>query len=123
MLIQNTSSAVPAHRLTGDSAPVFVATPKTEAASVELQQAVQQNKNPPPTAAQVQSAVDTLNKAMKQINANVEFSIDEETKRTIIKVVESKTGEVVRQFPSEEILAISRAIDNMQKGLLIKQQA
>jgi uncharacterized FlaG/YvyC family protein len=30
---------------------------------------------------------------------------------------------VIRQFPSEEALAISKAIDRIQQGLLLKQEA
>ncbi len=125
MLIQNASSAASAPRLTSDSAPTPVVASETKAAPIEPQQiAVKAAPDvAPPTPAQVQTAVDSLNKAMRQINSNVEFSIDQATKQTVIKVVESKTGEVIRQFPSEEILAISRAIDNMQQGLLIKQKA
>jgi len=132
MLIQNTSSAVAASRFTSDSAPVAVAAPQTGAAAVELQQvavksvAEQQATQPnvsPPTAAQVQNAVDSINKVMVRNNANVEFSIDKSTKQTVIKVVESKTGEVIRQFPSEEVMSIAREIDRVQQGLLLKQQA
>jgi flagellar protein FlaG len=78
-----------------------------------------------PTAAQLQNAVDHINEAMRQSNSNVEFTIDKDTKQTIIKVIESSTGDVIRQYPSEEVLAIARAIDRMQQqqGLLIKQEA
>ncbi len=127
MLIQNAgSSAVPAPRLASDSAPVPVAAPRTEAAPVELQQAAATAAGRQATQEQVQSAVDNINKAMAQSNANVEFSIDKDTKQTVVKVVESGTGDVIRQFPSEEVLAISRAISHMQQmqqGLLVKQQA
>lgn len=130
MLVQNTSSTAPAPapKLAGDSIPVAVAAPKTRDIPVDQQhgaaKAVPEQRNvAPPTPAQVQNAVDSINKAMKQVNANVEFSIDEDTRKTIIKVVESETGEVIRQFPSEEILAIARAIDNMQQGFLVKQEA
>lgn len=127
MLIQNTSSiAAPAPRLTSDSAPAPVVAPETKTAPVEPKQDIAKQQATPPTTAQLQSAVDNINKAMKQSNANIEFSIDKDTKQQIIKVVESQTGEVIRQFPSEEILAISRAIDHMQEmqqGLLVKQQA
>lgn len=125
MLIQNVSSTASASRLTSDSEPMPVVAPKqAEQPHVTAKTALQQQPNKaPPTATQIKSAVDSLNKAMKQANSSLEFSVDKETNRTIIKVVESKTGEVIRQFPSEEILAISRAIDNMQQGLLIKQKA
>ncbi len=53
---------------------------------------------------------------------NLLFSIDDDTGRTIVKIVDSQTDEVIRQMPSEEVLAISKAIDKLQ-GLLIKQQA
>lgn len=122
MLIQNTNSAASAPGLASDSAPVPVAAPQTKTAAVELPQAAV--KAAAPTAAQVQSAVDNINRAMRQSNANVEFSIDQDSKRTVIRVVESQTGQVIRQFPSEEVLAISHAIDQMQqRGLLLKQEA
>ena len=126
MLIQNISSAASAPRLSSDSAPIPVAAPRTGAAPVELPQvalkaAVSQRQNATP--AQVQEAVDHINKVMSQNNANVEFSIDKDTKLAVIKVVESGTGVVIRQFPSEEALAISRVIDQMQHSLLVNQKA
>ena len=60
---------------------------------------------------------------MKQNNANVEFSIDKDTRQTVIKVVEVGSGNVIRQFPTEEILAVSRMIAEAQRGVLLKQQA
>lgn len=123
MLIQNSSSAASAPRLTSDSAPVPVAAPETRSAPAVAVKAAAEPNVAPPTPAQLQNAVDNLNKAMRQVNAGVEFSIDKETKQTVIRVVESKTGEVIRQYPSEEVLSIARAIDNMQQGLLIKQKA
>jgi len=57
----------------------------------------------------------------------------------VVKLVDSETGDVIRQFPSDEMLAISKAIGQMQEqlqqatlnkgqaqsaqGLLVKQQA
>lgn len=125
MLIQNVSNTASAPRPTSNSEPTVVAVPKqAELPQVAAKTTPQQQLNSaPPTITQVKNAVDSINKAMKQTNSNLEFSVDKETNKTIIKVVESRTGEVIRQFPSEEVLAISRAIDNMQQGLLIKQEA
>ena len=60
---------------------------------------------------------------MQQANTGVEFSIDTDTKRSLIKVVDTKTGETIKQFPSKEMIAISQSIDQFQKGLLLKQKA
>jgi flagellar protein FlaG len=37
-------------------------------------------------------------------------------------VIDPSNNELIRQIPSEEMLAISRALDRMQ-GLLVKSQA
>ena len=122
MLIQNTSSAVAAPGFTSNGAPVAVAAPQTQAAPAA--KAAPEQQPAAPTAAQLQSAVDSINKAMQQNNANVEFSIDHDTKQAVIKVIESTTGEVIRQFPTEDVLAISREIDQFQqRGLLLQQKA
>jgi flagellar protein FlaG len=60
---------------------------------------------------------------MTQSNTGLEFSIDSESKKTLIKVVDTATGATIRQFPSKEMIAISAAIDQFQKGLLFKQKA
>jgi len=43
----------------------------------------------------------------------IHFAVDTETRRTIIKVVDPVTKEVVRQFPPEEALRISRMISRL----------
>lgn len=67
-------------------------------------------------------AVDEVQKAIAPVAQNLLFSIDDDTGRTIVKVVDAQTDEVIRQMPSEEVLAISKAIDKL-KGLLIQQKA
>ncbi|GAB1235076.1 flagellar protein FlaG [Ferrigenium sp. UT5] len=75
------------------------------------------------SAEQTQRAVDTINQALKQSNKNLEFSIDESTNKQVFKLTDGETGDVIRQYPTEEMLAISRAIDQVQQGLLLKQEA
>ena len=41
---------------------------------------------------------------------------------SVVKIVDSKTKEVIRQIPGEEVLAIRRALDKM-KGLLFSMEA
>lgn len=67
-------------------------------------------------------ALDEVRKAVEPVARNLLFSVDDESGRTIIKVVDSATKEIIRQIPSEEILSIAKALDRL-KGLLIKQEA
>lgn len=70
-----------------------------------------------------------LSKAVKMLNDHVapalqsiEFSIDQETNRTIVKVIDTATQKVLRQIPNEEVMAISKTLDKLQ-GLMIRQTA
>ena len=56
------------------------------------------------------------------MNSNLSISIDKDTGQTVVKVIDSSTDEVIKQIPSEEILAISKAIDQL-KGVFIQQKA
>lgn len=77
----------------------------------------------PATPEAVQQAVSHINHAMQQANRSLEFSVDSDTSRTVVKMVDTSTGELIRQFPSETTLAISRDIEAAQQGLLFKEQA
>lgn len=121
MLIQNaTSSPVPAPRVINDGRGMSAVATSESAVPVDTPKVSVVNAQSAP--AQVKDAVDSLNKAMRQINSNLEFSIDKDTKATVVRVVDSSTGVTIKQFPSEEALAITRAMDKMQ-GMLLRQKA
>lgn len=123
MLIQNTSSGISAAGFAGDGGSVSVASPSVRTAPVGLPPTPAKQAPVQPTEAELKSAVDTINRVMQQGNSNVEFSIDKDTKQTVVKVVDSQSGQVIRQFPSHEVLAVSRMIAEAQRGVLLKQKA
>lgn len=131
MLIQNVSStaqASPPVRLTSDGAPVVVATHSNVEAppSAPAESPVKTAKADAPqqpSPAELKQAVDSLNRTLKQNNKNLEFSVDSDTKKVLVKLVDTETGDVIREFPSKEALAIARSIDQFQQGLLLKQKA
>ena len=73
-------------------------------------------------AVELQRAVDAINKLLKPVASNIEFSIDQGSGRTLVKVVDTDTNTVIRQTPSKEVLAIARELDKLQ-GLLIREKA
>ena len=75
-----------------------------------------------PTSEQIQTAVENLRKAVTPVAQNLQFSVDSDTHKTVITVMDSSTKEVIRQIPSEEILALAKGLDKLQ-GMLIKRQA
>ena len=68
------------------------------------------------------SALASLNEALRATPVEVRFNIDHDTHRFVTVVVDKTTGETIRQFPSKEVLRITRAMDKLQ-GLLIHQTA
>ena len=67
-------------------------------------------------------SVEIMNKLMKSLDNSLRFSVDEDTGKTVVKVIDSTTQEVIKQFPSEEALALTKALDKLT-GLLVEQQA
>jgi flagellar protein FlaG len=69
-----------------------------------------------------EQALDKLNEIMRDRERDLEFSIDEVTGRTILKVIHAESGEVIRQIPPEELLNITRTFIE-GTGSLINDEA
>jgi flagellar protein FlaG len=132
MLIQNISNTAQAaqpakpsnERLTSDGAPIVVsAPPPSDAAPVESKQIAVKLVTEQPSTPKLQNVVDSINNSLRQANKNLEFSVDPDTKKSVIRLVDTETGEMIRQFPSADAIKISIAIDRIQQGLLLKQKA
>ncbi len=86
---------------------------------------VTQPATPAPTVASAETldhALEALRRAVEPVAQDLQFSIDDESGHTVVKVVDSSTKEVIRQIPTEEVLAFGRALDRVQ-GLLLKLKA
>ncbi len=152
MLIQNMNSsnpvaAPPPSRPASDGASASVVV--AASAPVDVKPAKQADTAPPPPVAkpaaaqpsdvELRNLVDGINRALKQANKSLEFSVDSDTKKTVVKLIDAESGDVIRQFPTDEMLALSKAIGQLQEqlqqaalaktttpstpGLLVKQQA
>lgn len=98
------------------------ATQNSGAAPVQTEQSVSQTQKTEANRQELEEAVKQVNDFLKPINNSIQFNLDDDTGKTIVKVIDLATKEVIRQFPSEEMLSIAKAIDKM-KGLLVQQKA
>ena len=73
-----------------------------------------------PSGKQVHQSLDDINKVMAGFSISVQFQIDPDYKELIVKVVDQDTGKLIRQIPTEEVVKMSKAMDNL-KGLLFAQ--
>ena len=67
-------------------------------------------------------AVDDINKSVQFLANGLVFSVDESSKRQIVKMVDSHTNEVIRQFPTEQALQLARVLDQVL-GKLLNEKA
>ena len=83
---------------------------------------------------QLQAAVAKVSSYVQSLSRSLDIRSDDRTGDTVIKVFDKSTDELIRQIPSEEVLAISAAISEQldvlklmgedgARGLLLKTQS
>ena len=76
----------------------------------------------------LEKVVSQLNAYVQNTQRDMDFSVDGATGRVVVRVIDSESDEVIRQIPSEEMLAISRHLietleSEQPKGFLIELKA
>ena len=108
---------------TPDQAKAHGVTPHPAAASRLLPDPTGQTAGAPePSLAAVRLATRQVEQAVRAQTNSLNFSIEQAAGKTLVKVTDSETGQVLRQIPSEEILSLSQVLNNVQ-GLLLSQHA
>jgi len=129
MNIQNISNVAQTVGRFSSDAPIPVSAPVDLPQATPVSQVATKEVAQQPSASQLQNVVDSINKTMQQSNKSMEFSVDASTKRLVVRLTDTETGQLIRQFPSEEVLAIAQSIDQYlsqhqsQQGMLLQQKA
>lgn len=76
-----------------------------------------------PNAAELRELVGQANNALQARFSDLKFTVDEGTDINIVRIEDSETGEIIRQIPSEAMLAIARALDEAQQGMMLEEKA
>lgn len=71
---------------------------------------------------EVRQAVSNLNDYAQILNRDLQFSVDEDSGRTVIKVIDSETKNLIRQIPSEQVLELARHFSTGD-GLYLRERA
>lgn len=80
--------------------------PPTAEKETEVKNEVSQGK---PTQS-LEAAVASINEFVQLVQRDLHFSVDEELEKTIIKVVDSHSGELIRQIPEDVFLELARKL-------------
>ena len=88
------------------------------------QAATQAKANEEPVEEQLVAAVSDISEFVQQVHRELQFSIDKESGRTVVRVVNADTDEIVRQIPAEEALKLARHLAEAgDTGLLLRSKA
>ena len=77
-----------------------------------------------PTLAELKAAVEQANRQLDQSNRELTFVFDDNLGRMLVKIVDTRTNTVIRQVPSEDMLAAARALSGAStRGTLLRDKA
>jgi flagellar protein FlaG len=70
------------------------------------------------TPKQLEKVAQQLQDFMGEMNRSLEFLVDKDSGRDVIKVLDKSTGDLVKQYPSEEVLGIISKLSNATGNLI-----
>jgi len=78
------------------------------------QVAQSRTQSEPPTLSELKKLVSEGTALFHDMGSNLEFNIDEATNQVVVKIVNSQTGELVRQIPTVEMLDFIKAMKEFE---------
>lgn len=60
----------------------------------------------------LETALSSINEFVQSVQRDLRFSVDDELGKTIIKVIDSDSGDVIRQIPEDVVLELARKLKN-----------
>ncbi len=101
-----------------DSTPI----PAAAGATASSPPAAEPEPDTAPDPIALQKLADQLTQSVGMSGQQVQFSVDDATGKTVLRVTDAESGAVLRQIPGDEALSMARILDRMQ-GVLIRQKA
>ncbi len=65
------------------------------------------------TSKQLEQVAQQLQDFVGEMNRGLEFSVDKDSGRDVIKVIDKASGDLVKQYPSEEVLDLVSKLSTM----------
>lgn len=78
---------------------------------------------------QAKYEIENLQEFNQQISRSLQFRVDDDLGVTVVRVVDKATDELIRQFPPEELLNLSRRLKDLSdegilaSGVLLQEKA
>ena len=76
----------------------------------------------PVDTAEISETVTEINEIIRSVQRDLSFNVDEDSGRTIIRVIDSESGELIRQIPSEDFLAIATHLRDFREDTVSRNE-
>jgi len=94
----------------------LVSAEQSSGASAEAPPVSEQDKEQ-----KLEAAVSNINDHVQNLQRSLKFQVSEDGSRAIVQVIDSETDELIRQIPTEQMQAISEALEQqLNEGVLLK---
>ncbi len=103
------------------SAAAATLTSNTRALTDTTQAAQVGAARPLASTAALEKALGNVSAQVQMLQRSLHFSVDKESGEPIVRIVDSETKELIRQIPSEELLAIGERLRSTV-GLLLSEE-
>jgi len=122
--VVNTGFQLRAVPVATPATPVAAAVSPTPAESLpsSIEAGKAQAESTTTDSSQLQKAVSKLNDYVQNLQRKLSFSVSAETGRTIIKVYDAETDELIRQIPPDETIKLAESIDATSANLFVKER-
>ena len=74
-------------------------------------------------AEKLSGLVDQANKDLAKHSSTLKFSVVDGTGIRVIRIEDSETGQLIRQIPSEQMVAIAKALKEVKQGVMLEDLA
>ncbi len=75
-------------------------------------------KSEPLTPQQLEKVAQQLQDFVGEMNRGLQFTVDKDSGRDVIKVIDKSSGDLLKQYPSEEVLSLVSKLSEMVGGFV-----
>ncbi|MCF6338434.1 MAG: flagellar protein FlaG [Gammaproteobacteria bacterium] len=76
----------------------------------------------PPNTEELNKLVEQVNMTLQGRFSDLKFTVAEGTDINVVRIEDAETGELIRQIPSEAMVAIARALGEAQQGMMFEER-
>ncbi|NOY73973.1 MAG: flagellar protein FlaG [Gammaproteobacteria bacterium] len=104
--------------------PVTSGNSLPDARQVRVSTEAQQDVTPvlQPNTEELNTLVEKVNMTLQGRFSDLKFTVAEGTDINVVRIEDAETGELIRQIPSEAMVAIARALDEVQQGMMFEER-